>query len=101
MPVDAPVHAVLQEHALVTVARWDHAAVHEVELDELCVGQVQVHRHQLTTAALHGVEGPCIWLTSLPLTLWINRHFPYLSYQFRVYLENVIIIYLLNVLICV
>ena len=57
MPIDAPVHAVLQEHALVTVARWDHAAVHEVELDELCVGQVEVHRHQLTAAALHGVSG--------------------------------------------
>jgi len=57
--VDAAVHAVLQQHPLVTVARRDHAAVHEVELDELCVGQVQVRRHQLPTAALHatGCEG--------------------------------------------
>lgn len=42
VPVDASVQAVLQQDALVPVAGWDHAAVHEVELDELCVGQVEV-----------------------------------------------------------
>lgn len=45
MPVDSSIQAVLQKHTLVTVARWDHAAVHEVELDELSVGQIQVHCH--------------------------------------------------------
>lgn len=53
MPVDSSIQAVLQKHTLVTVARRDHAAVHEVELDELSVGQVQVHCHQLTAATLH------------------------------------------------
>lgn len=52
MPVDASVQTVLQEHALVAVARWDHAAVHEVELNKLSVGQVQVHCHQLAAATL-------------------------------------------------
>lgn len=52
MPVDSSIQAVLQKHSLVTVARWDHAAVHEVELDELSVGQVKVHCHQLTAATL-------------------------------------------------
>lgn len=52
MPVDASIQTVLQEHALVAVARWDHAAVHEVELNKLSVGQVQVHCHQLAAATL-------------------------------------------------
>lgn len=52
MPVDSSIQAVLQKHSLVTVAGWDHAAVHEVELDELGVGQVEVHCDQLTAAAL-------------------------------------------------
>lgn len=52
VPVDSSIQTVLQKHTLVTVAGWDHAAVHEVELDELCVGQVQVNCHQLTAATL-------------------------------------------------
>lgn len=52
MPVDSSVQTVLQKHALVAITGWDHAAVHKVELDELCVGQVQVNRHQLTAATL-------------------------------------------------
>lgn len=52
VPVDAAVQAVLQQNSLVSVAGWDHAAVHEVELDELCVGQVEVHGCQLSTATL-------------------------------------------------
>lgn len=52
VPVDAAVQAVLQQNSLVAVAGWDHAAVHEVELDELCVGQVEVHGCQLSAATL-------------------------------------------------
>lgn len=52
MPVDASVQTVLQEHTLVAVARWDHAAIHKVELNKLSVGQVQVHCHQLAAATL-------------------------------------------------
>lgn len=52
MPVDATIQTVLQQDALVAVTRRDHAAVHEIELDELGVGQVQVHCYQLTAAAL-------------------------------------------------
>lgn len=52
VPVDSSVQTVLQKHTLVAITGWDHAAVHEIELDELCVGQVQVNRHQLTGATL-------------------------------------------------
>lgn len=52
MPVDATIQTVLQQDALVAVTRRDHTAVHEIELDELGVGQVQVHCYQLTAAAL-------------------------------------------------
>lgn len=52
VPVDASVQAVLQQNSLVPVAGWDHAAVHEVELDELCVGQVEVDGYQLSAATL-------------------------------------------------
>lgn len=52
VPVDAAVQAVLQQNALVPVAGWDHAAVHEVELDELCAGQVEVDGRQLSAATL-------------------------------------------------
>lgn len=52
VPVDASVQAVLQQNSLVPVAGWDHAAVHEVELDELCVGQVEVDSRQLSAATL-------------------------------------------------
>lgn len=53
VPVDPSVQTVLQEHALVAITGRDHAAIHEVELDEVRVGQVQVNRHQLTAASLH------------------------------------------------
>lgn len=53
MPVDSSIQAVLQEHTLVTVARWDHAAIHEVKLNKLSICQVQIHGDQLTAAALH------------------------------------------------
>lgn len=52
VPVDSSIQTVLQENALVPVAGWNHAAVHEVELDELCVGQVEVNGHQLPAATL-------------------------------------------------
>lgn len=52
MPVDASVQTVLQKNTLVAITGWNHAAIHEVELDELCIGQVQVNRHQLTAATL-------------------------------------------------
>lgn len=52
VPVDSSIQTVLQKHTLVTIARWDHAAIHEVELDELSVGQVQVHCHKLTATTL-------------------------------------------------
>lgn len=52
MPVDSSVQTVLKKDTLVAVAWWDHAAVHEVELDELCIGQVQVNCHQLTATTL-------------------------------------------------
>lgn len=52
VPVDPSVQTVLQEHTLVAITGRDHAAVHEVELDELRVGQVQIDRHQLTAASL-------------------------------------------------
>lgn len=52
MPVDSTIQTVLQKDTLVAVTRRDHAAVHEIELDELGVGQVQVHCHQLTAATL-------------------------------------------------
>lgn len=52
VPVDSSVQTVLQKHTLVAITGWDHAAIHKVELDELCIGQVQVNRHQLTAATL-------------------------------------------------
>lgn len=52
VPVDASVQTVLQQNTLVPVAGWDHAAVHEVELDELGVGQVEVDGGQLSAATL-------------------------------------------------
>lgn len=52
VPVDASVQAVLQQNSLIPVAGRDHAAVHEVELDELCVGQVEVDGYQLSAATL-------------------------------------------------
>lgn len=52
VPVDASVQAVLQQNSLVPVAGGDHAAVHEVELDELGVGEVQVDGHQLSATTL-------------------------------------------------
>lgn len=54
VPVDSSIQTVLQKHTLVAITGWDHAAVHKIELDELCVGQVQVNRHQLTAATLEG-----------------------------------------------
>lgn len=57
MPVDTSIQTVLQQHTLVTIAGWDHAAVHEVELNELSIGQVQIHRHQLSTTALYSTWG--------------------------------------------
>lgn len=37
---------------MVTVARCDEASVHEVELDKLSVGEIQIHSDQQSAAAL-------------------------------------------------
>ncbi len=52
IPADPRVHTELQQNALISIAGCDHTAVHEVELDEFSTGQIQIHRHQLTRAAL-------------------------------------------------
>lgn len=67
MPVDSSVQTVLQKNTLVAITGWNHAAIHEVELDELCIGQVQVNRHQLTAATL--CEDPRRRFQSLSCTI--------------------------------
>lgn len=48
VPADPSVHAELQENTLIPTAGCDHAAVHEVELNEFSAGQIQIHCDQLT-----------------------------------------------------
>lgn len=72
MPVDSSVQTVLQKNTLVAITGWNHAAIHEVELDELCIGQVQVNRHQLTAATL--CEDPRRRFHSLTCTISKTPH---------------------------
>lgn len=71
MPVDSSVQTVLQKNTLVAITGWNHAAVHEVELDELCIGQVQVNRHQLTAATL---RSDTVETASVTLMQTIQEH---------------------------
>lgn len=74
MPVDSSVQTVLQKNTLVAITGWNHAAVHEVELDELCIGQVQVNCHQLTAATLCEETGRRFQSLSCTISKTIKEH---------------------------